>query len=56
MKRYLKSTHDRILTCDSFALVVIDPKEVDMLDLQHARRTIFVRQEKRTWTSSEVAP
>ncbi|KOS16445.1 pyridoxamine 5 -phosphate oxidase-like fmn-binding protein [Malassezia pachydermatis] len=41
---------------ENFALVVIDPKEVDMLDLQHARRTIFVRQEKRTWTSSEVAP
>lgn len=40
----------------NFALLVIEPSEVDQLDLSSFRRTIYTRKSTSVWTQGEVVP
>ncbi|AXA48085.1 pyridoxamine 5'-phosphate oxidase [Malassezia restricta] len=41
---------------ESFALVIIEPHHVDMLDLKSAQRTLYERHTSGVWESQLVAP
>lgn len=57
----IQSPHERNLRepnaiPESFALVIIEPHKVDVLELKHAQRTIYEREVNGAWNGTSVAP